>query len=113
LFFGKDKKKDRTTASASTAVAASCPANQIGTPPSCSCGPCTAPQQVYNFVTCQCTNVTTNVICPNNEMAPNGDSSKCQKCSDGTYKTTEPCPQAQPASCVGANCGGVRPAAIQ
>lgn len=111
LFFKKDKKKPTATATtANSSNPARCPANQVGSPPSCSCGPCTSPQRVYNFVTCQCTNVTNAVICPNNEVAPNGDVSKCLKCSDGTYKTTEPCPSARPANCVGANCGGVRPA---
>jgi hypothetical protein len=96
LFFNGGKKKSAQASTTNNTVPASCPANKVGTAPNCSCAPCVPPQQIYNFVTCQCTNLPAGIICPNNEAAPNGDVSKCSKCSDGSYKTTQACP-ASPA----------------
>lgn len=96
--FSKSKQSPETPPVAPKHVppAPLCAAPKIGSPPNCECPAapsfCTLPQKIYNMLTCQCTNVVEQAICPNNSEAPMGNLAQCPKCADGSFKTTRPCP---------------------
>ena len=71
--------------------AESCAA-KFGTPPNCSVCPttntCVLGQQIYNQSTCQCDDKPQPITCENEKPAPNNNRALCDKCPDGSYKTT-------------------------
>ena len=72
-------------------------APKVGTPPNCVCpvsNTCTPGQQIYDQVTCQCTNVPQPVKCPNGSNAPNNNLNQCPKCLNGTPVPVGGCPVA-------------------